>query len=184
MVSVAVNQKVHDEITRLVKVKNLDAKMLEEFAHFVIQNSENNTQQSISSLRVSDLKQAIYSRFNVRSTEELKKSGAFRSASIGIDSLNFRSKKTWEILYRKFIGILPGEENQEGYGCINGVNIFAYFKPWQVFALNPKTATKNDIKDAYYRLSKIYHPDNPKTGDRKIFEKIEVMYRSIIAGVK
>jgi DnaJ domain len=184
MVLVAVSQKVHDEITRLVKVKNLDAQILEEFAYFVIQNSENNTQQPINSLRVSELKQAIYNRFNVKSTQELKKSGAFISASIGIDSLNFRSKETWEILYRKFIGILPGEENQEGYGCINGVNIFAYFKPWQVFGLNAKIATKNDIKDAYYRLSKIYHPDNPETGDRKIFEKIEVMYRSIIAGVK
>ncbi|MBD2141968.1 hypothetical protein H6F39_11455 [Anabaena sp. FACHB-1250] len=26
------------------------------------------------------------------------------------------------MLYRKFVGILSGGENQQGYGCINGIN--------------------------------------------------------------
>ncbi|WP_370539382.1 MULTISPECIES: DnaJ domain-containing protein [Nostocales] len=61
--------------------------------------------------------------------------------------------------------------------------MFNYFKPWQVFGLDPKTATKEEIKSAYYRLSKIYHPDNPETGDRGIFERVEIMYKSIITGI-
>ncbi len=43
---------------------------------------------------------------------ELKKSGAFKMATDGMDTLNLRVKDEWEKLYRKFIGILPGEENQ------------------------------------------------------------------------
>jgi hypothetical protein len=184
MTTAILNQKVKDEISRLKRVKDVDAQLLEEFASFVIQNSKLRIKQHAKSLTIRELKQAIYQRFNVKSTIELKKSGAFASATVSINCSNFRLKSTWETLYRKFIGILPGEENQQGYGCINGINIFEYFKPWQVFDLNPKTATKNDVKNSYYKLSKIYHPDNLKTGDREIFEKIEVMYKSIIAGVK
>lgn len=36
-------------------------------------------------------------------------------------------------------------------------------------------------KDAYYELSKAYHPDNNETGDAKIFELIKNMYASISA---
>jgi DnaJ-class molecular chaperone len=104
-------------------------------------------------------------------------------ATDGMEKIDFRFKLTWEMLYRKFVGILSGEENQQGYGCINGINIFNYFKPWQVFGLDPKTATKEEIKSAYYRLSKIYHPDNPETGDRAIFERVEIMYKSIVTGI-
>jgi len=102
-------------------------------------------------------------------------------ATDGMDTLNLSVKDGWEKLYRKFVGILPGEENQQGYGCINGINVFNYFKPWQVFDLDPQTATTQDIKNAYYRLSKIYHPDVPETGDAAIFDSLSVMYKSISA---
>ncbi len=108
-------------------------------------------------------------------------SGSFQMATDGMGKLNLRLKSTWEMLYRKFIGILPHEENEQGYGCINGINIFKYFKPWQVFDLDSKTVTKDDLKSSYRRLSKIYHPDNLETGNREIFERIELMYQSLIA---
>jgi DnaJ-class molecular chaperone len=77
--------------------------------------------------------------------------------------------------------VLPHEAEEEGYGCINGIDIFKYFQPWQVFDLDPKTATKEDIKQAYYKLSKIYHPDVSGSGDDKIFERINTMYKSLVA---
>lgn len=58
---------------------------------------------------------------------------------------------------------------------------FKYFKPWEVFGLDPKTASQKDIKDAYKKLSKVYHPDIAGTGDKKIFNEINTMYRSIAA---
>ncbi|MEM9541877.1 MAG: DnaJ domain-containing protein [Cyanobacteria bacterium P01_E01_bin.42] len=179
MPTVVLNPQVQNEITRLAKVGRVDARSLEEFACLVLETS----QPRSPALKIEELKQAICDRFNASNTKILKKSGAFRMATDGMGKLDFRLKSTWETLYRKFIGILPDEKDRQGYGCINGIDIFHYFKPWQVFGLNPKTATKDEIKQAYYRLSKIYHPDNSETGDRDIFEQIEMMYKSILAGV-
>ncbi|MCC5634443.1 DnaJ domain-containing protein [Nostoc sp. CHAB 5844] len=182
MAQVVLNPQVQNEIVRLSKIIQVDTKLLEEFAYFVVQNSEQGFAQIAKPLNIDELKQAVYHRFNVKNTVELRKSGAFKMATNGMEKVDFRLKLSWEVLYRKFVGILPNEEDQQGYGCINGINIFQYFKPWQVFELNPKTATKDDIKAVYYKLSKIYHPDNLETGDRKVFEQIEIMYKSIVAG--
>lgn len=182
MVQVILTPQVQHEIVRLSQVGQVDAKLLEEFAYFVIQSSKQKqeSKQNTKSLKLNELKQAVYARFDAKNTDTLKKSGSFRMATDGMEQLDFRLKETWEFLYRKFVGILPNEANQEGRGCINGINVFQYFKPWQVFGLDPKTATKDEITNAYRRLSKKYHPDTPETGDREVFEKIVDMYKSII----
>ena len=141
------------------------------------------TQTIAKPLNLDQLKQAIYSRFKVSTTANLKKSKNFNMAIDGLGKINLALKATWENLYRKFIDILPTETNQQGADCINGINIFQYFKPWQVFQLDPNTATKANIKTAYRDLSKIYHPDIPKTGSAKIFDRLHIMYKSILAGV-
>ncbi|AFZ49600.1 J domain-containing protein [Dactylococcopsis salina] len=183
MATATLTPEVKQEINRLSQEKLIDHEVLEEFAEFVIKINHKSASKVKNKLNISDLKEAVYQRFKVKNTKELKQSNHFQMATDGMEKLDFRLKVTWEKLYRKFIGILPNEMNQEGYGCINGINVFQYFKPWQVFNLDPKTATKNEIKKAYYQLSKVYHPDNQKTGNREIFEQIELMYKSIIAGV-
>jgi hypothetical protein len=141
------------------------------------------TQTIAKPLNLEQLKHAIYNRFNVTTTPSLKKSKHFNMAVDGLGKLNLALKSTWETLYRKFIDILPNETEQQGDNCINGIDIFQYFKPWQVFKLDPNTATKADIKTAYRDLSKIYHPDIPQTGSARIFERLHIMYKSILAGV-
>ena len=177
-----INQLVRDEISRIAEFHDIDADILEEFAGFVIKNHEKKD-ANLKPLTLSQLKEAIYKRFGVKGTKELKQSGSFKMATDGMDDndLDLRFKHTWEKLYRKFVGIIPGEENKQGYGCINGIDIFDYFKPWQVFGLNPKTAKSEDIKKAYHKLSKVYHPDVPGTGDAKVFDRINTMYKSINA---
>ncbi len=182
MAPLVLNQQVQEEILRLSRVSQVDAKLLEEFAYLIIETSKLKNKVTNKSLKINELKQAIYHRFNAKNTHELRKSGAFIMATDGMDKLDLRLKPTWQMLYRKFIGIIPEEKNQQGYGCINGIDIFNYFKPWQVFGLEPKTTTKDDVKKAYYQLSKIYHPDNAATGARAIFERIDIMYKSINAG--
>jgi hypothetical protein len=179
------NSYINNEITRLLDTYGISKPVLEEFAYFVIENHKKKEvaikSKTVKPPTLAQLKTAIYQHFSVKNTTELKKSGAFKMATDGMDIPNLSVKEGWEILYRKFVGIIPGEENQEGYGCINGINIFNYFKPWQVFALDSKTATNQDIKNAYYRLSKIYHPDIPETGDARIFDQLIIMYKSISA---
>ncbi len=179
------NSYLQNEIARLSEIHGVSAGVFEEFAQFVISNYKKKEPKSkptkVKPLTVNQLKAAVYQHFDVKNTTQLKKSGSFQMATDGMDDLNLSLKESWERLYRKFVGILPGEENQKGYGCINGINIFNYFKPWQVFGLDPKTATSQDIKNAYHNLSKIYHPDNSETGDASVFDCLTVMYKSISA---
>lgn len=183
--SAPLNSLLQNEVARLSELHGVSASVFEEFAQFVIANHKKKSPAvkpaKVKPLTLSQLKTAIYQHFSVKNTTELKKSGAFKMATDGIDALDLSVKEGWEKLYRKFVGILPGEENQQGYGCINGINVFQYFKPWQVFELDPQTATQQDIKNAYHRLSKIYHPDVSETGDAAIFDCLTVMYKSINA---
>ncbi len=176
MAQMKINQKVQGEIARIAERHDIDSEVLAAFAEFVILNHK------IQPPPLKVLKKAVYKHFSVTSTPQLKRSGSFKMATDGMDDLNLSLKATWEQLYRKFVGILPGEENQQGYGCINGVNIFDYFKPWQAFGLDPKVASSEEIKKAYHSLSKQYHPDVPGTGDPKVFDQINTMYQSISAG--
>jgi len=177
------NVFIQDEVARISQLHGIETKLLEEFAYFVIDNYKRKPPKPAKPkpLNLAQLKEAVYKYFGVNTTTELKKSGSFKMATDGMDTLNLSKKEGWEVLYRKFITVLPNEQGADTYGCINGINVFDYFKPWQVFGLDPQVSTDEDIKAAYRELSKIYHPDIPKTGDTKIFERINLMYKSIIA---
>ena len=178
-----INSFIQHEIRRIAELSSVDRSVLEEFTHFVIDNHKKKDPVvkplKVKPLPLTQIKSAIYQYFSVKNTTELKKSGSFSMATDGMTDLNLTVRGGWEKLYRNLIGILPDEENQQGDGCINGVNIFNYFKPWQVFNLDSKVATPQDIKNAYYRLSKIYHPDVPSTGNAAIFDRLTTMYKSI-----
>jgi hypothetical protein len=192
MITIISLPQVEEEINRISHLPQDSSitpeKLREELEKLVnLTIKEVNGQQSQStpqkSLKLKQLKEAICKYFEVANTEQLKKSDRFKMATDGMDKLNFSKKETWEIFYRKWIDILPEEQNQEGYGCINGIDIFKYHRPWQIFGLDRKTDTEEDLKKAYHQLSKIYHPDIQETGDREIFERLEKMYKSLIMGI-
>lgn len=172
------NSLIQNEVSRLSEHYKVDSKILLEFSQFVIENYKKKDKK-VKPLSMAELKKAVYGYFEVKNTTELKKSGSFKMATDGMESMNLGLKESWEVLYRKFIGILPGEDQEKGYGCINGIDIFKYFLPWRVFDLDPKSASKEDIKKAYHALSKTYHPDSSGTGDAKVFDRINTMYQSI-----
>lgn len=149
------NQIILNEIARLTETNHVNGKILEDFAFFVLENHRKKSPSvkkivqvksaKAKPLSLSQIKQSVYQYFNVKNTTELKKSDAFKMAISVWASLNLSKRESWEMIYRQFIGILPEEEGQEGKDCIHGINIFKYFRPYQVFNLDPKTATKQDI---------------------------------------
>ncbi|MGI0490264.1 DnaJ domain-containing protein [Alkalinema pantanalense CENA528] len=181
----SLNSLIQNEITRLSEVHGISQSELESFAQFVIANHRKTDKPPKQSakrpkpLKLTELKQAIFKQFSVTNLTELRKSGSFQLATSSLDKLDLSKIAGWEVLYRKLIGVLPHEVNEQGYGCINGINIFNYDMPWQAFGLNPQTANTEQIKSAYRDLSKIYHPDNRETGDAKIFDRLTVFYKSL-----
>lgn len=178
MAKKTISPKIFNKINSLAQSEGISAQVLEEFAIFVLENQRT---KKLKPLSMTKLKKAVLEHFEVKDTSALRKSGSFKMATDGMDKLNLRLKKSWEQLYRQFVGVLPGEDTQVGDDCINGIDIFKYFRPWQVLRLDAKTASDEDIKRAYRQLSKQYHPDNPETGSDRMFERINLMYRSIAA---
>lgn len=174
---VSLNKQIKVEIARLAST-SLDQAALAGFAEFVIRHYKD---KDPAPLKLTQLKKAVLEYFEAKTLTALKKSGSFKMATQGMIDLDLSVIEGWETLYRKFIGVLPNEDYEEGYGCINGINIFKYFYPWRVFGLDPKSATPEDIKRAYGNLQKVYHPDIPGTGDARISERLTIMYKSISA---
>jgi hypothetical protein len=186
---------IQSEIGRLVSEYKYDRYVLQQFAEFITTqvksgdakssrvkrktSSLQTTVEKAKALSISQLKQALYEKFEVSDTKELKKSSRFKLATSGMESINFSKIDSLEVLYRKLVGILPHEEGEKGHGCINGINILKYTLPWKVFDLDPKTATTKEVKASYRILSKIYHPDNKDTGSAEIFERITLFYKSL-----
>lgn len=200
MTTNSLNSLILEQINHLCEQYSIESCILEDFADFVIKNYRKKspkpsstksktkptttTSQKVKPLTLTQLKQAVYAYFEVSNTTELKKSSMFQMATRAFDNINLSQRESWEKIYREYIGILPEEDGETGKHCINGINIFKYFYPYRVFDLDPKTASKEDIKNAYYRLSKIYHPDNQETGDAEVFDCLTVMYKSITTEIK
>jgi hypothetical protein len=197
---VTLNIQISQEIARISDLYRIDAAVLEEFATYVLDHakatSKSKTPKSktpkskptqpkpatqakaTKSLSLTQLKTSVLEHFGVADTKALKKSAKFVMSTSGMD-ISLTGKDGWGALYRKFIGILPGEENESGYGCINGIDIFKYSMPWKVLGLEPATASQEDIKTAYRNLSKVYHPDVPGSGDSRVFERLTQFYQSL-----
>jgi DnaJ domain len=180
------------EIQRLVETYGYDVEVLTSFASFMLNPPKPakapkaekapkaaKAPKAPKPLSLPQLKKAVLERFQVGDLAALKKSANFQMVASGLGKLEFGKKEGWEIVYRKSIGILPGEESETGEGCINGINIFKYDMPWKAFGLDPKTSTRDDIKTAYRELCQIYHPDKP-TGNSSIFDRLTIFYKSLV----
>ncbi|MBP0021952.1 MAG: J domain-containing protein [Cyanobacteria bacterium SBLK] len=182
---IVLNEFIAAEIGRVSDRYGVEAEVLESFAVFVVENYRKKPPKrpKVKPLTMKALKAAVYEYFDVRSTTELRRSGRFQLATNDLEKFNLGHKKTWEMFYRKYVGILPDERDERGPDCINGLNIFKYFRPWDVFGLDPQVASDEEVKGAYRRLAKIYHPDVPETGDARIFDRLTVMYESLMVKV-
>jgi len=126
-------------------------------------------------------KKAVLSNFDCKTVTELRKNKNFTMSMTG-ETIALKSKADWMKLYRRWIGVPPEERDQTGSNCINGINVLENFRPWHVFGLDSKTASKEDVKNAFRNLAKVHHPD--KGGDKQVFERIQKMRDSLLALMK
>lgn len=129
-------------------------------------------------LTVAQLKAAVCKVFGCKNATELRKSNEFNLAMAGRE-FNLKTKADWLKLYREWVGVPRSERDKSGRTCINGIDVLENFRPWHVFALDPKTATAEDIKEAFRRLAKEHHPD--AGGDPRVMERLQKMRDSLLA---
>ncbi len=129
-------------------------------------------------LTLPQLKAAVCGAFGCKTPAELRKSSEFNLAMAG-RTINLKTKADWQALYREWVGVPQAERNRTGPTCINGIDVLENFRPWHVFALDPSTATADDIKEAFRRLAKQHHPD--VGGDPRVIERLQEMRDSLLA---
>ena len=166
------------KIQELVNQYGYDAQVLTDFAVYVQTLPKKKAKKKKEELTIPQLKKAIFDAFGCKNYQELKNNKAFKLATDSRD-FNFRTKEPWLILYREWVGVPNNEQYEEGATCINGLDVLKNFRPWHVFNLDPKIATKDDINGAFKELAKKHHPD--VGGDREVFERLKKMRDSILA---
>lgn len=167
-----INQ-IREQIFHLSEQHGYSEEILLEFAEFI-----NGGKFKPVELTMQQLKKAVTKAFGCRSYQELKKNGSFK-LYIKDENLKLNLKSSWKQIYREWVDIPDSEKNDIGYGCINGIDIFKNFRPWEVFDLDSQKASAEDIKTAFRKLALEYHPDHG--GDQRIFERLQHMRDSLLA---
>jgi len=126
-----------------------------------------------------EIKKKVLAHFQCKTVTELKKNKNFQLSMTGAE-VALKTKDDWLVLYRRFIGIPANERNlQDGPTVINGIDVLQHFRPWVVFGLDPKTATADEVREAFRRLIQVHHPDHG--GDPRVAERLQTMKDSILA---
>ncbi len=164
---------VRSKIRQIASAHQYDEQILLELAEYV-----NGGPFKQAELSMAELKDAVVKAFRCKSYEELKKNENFK-LYIADAKLKLNTKDTWQKLYREWVALPESEQNAIGSNCINGIDIFRNFRPWEVFGLNPENATADDIKASFRKLSLQHHPD--QGGDAKVFDRLKHMRDSLLA---
>lgn len=164
---------VRARIREIANQHSYDEQILLSFAEFV-----NGGAFKPVELSMAELKLAVIAAFDCSSYDQLKKETTFQ-LFVQDQKLKMTTKEAWLKAYRKFVGLPDNERNSIGNTSINGVDVLRNFLPWKVFSLDPKIATAEDIKSAFNKLAKKYHPDHG--GNAEVFERLKAMRDSILA---
>jgi hypothetical protein len=171
--------EVESLIQGLLRSEKITQDALLEFAERINGSAfKNPPKLKAKAMTMSVAKKAVLDKFNCKSVTELRKNKTFMMSMTG-EEVGFKSKDDWIKLYRRWIGVPESERGLTGPTCINGIDVLENFRPWHVFALDPKKATAEDVKVSFRDLAKTHHPD--VGGDPRVFERLQKMRDSVLA---
>jgi hypothetical protein len=140
----------------------------------VVKGKNFNDGKDVSTMSMAEMRRAV--------RQELKRTGieTKKEFRFALQQDPPKTRSGWERIYKEFIKAPMSERNRKARpGVINGIDIQKNFRPWAVFGLNPKTATRADVQSAYRRVAKQVHPD--LGGRAKDLERVTKMRDSVLA---
>ena len=145
--------------------------------------------QSVQTMSMAELRRAVRQYAKQLKIKNKKTFNFMISLGGGVTKVNEngtqvgRTPKTrgdWEKIYNALIGVQKSDRGRkERPGIINGIDIQKHFRPWAVFGLNAKTATRDDVNSAFRKLAIKNHPDHG--GRAKDLEQLKLMRDSVLA---
>jgi hypothetical protein len=154
---------------------NLKAQRAKEMANRtrVVPGRMFNDGQDVRTLSLAQMRAAVRQRLRSGGIETRKQYQVFYGKPP-------TTRSGWEEMYRQVVTSPQSDRNlKPRRGVVNGMDVQKSFRPWQVFGLNPKTATRADVEQAYRRVAKQVHPD--AGGRRRDFERVKTMRDSVLA---
>jgi hypothetical protein len=150
----------------------------------VVPGSKFETGKSVKTMSLKEMRSAVMK--SVKGSGKVGMATIARAAGTGEGLSEIKkgrmpkTRSEWERAYRARIKTPMSDRNRkERPGVINGIDIHKNFRPWAVFGLDPKKASKADVEQAYRRIAKKVHPD--VGGRPKDFDRVKKMRDSVIA---
>ncbi len=153
----------HESVSKLIETISNQYKCPKETLEELLKLAFSPTEENLlSGMSITQIKDKVAMGWGKASYKELKKDKGWKQYHKS-SGLNGSLRKTWETYYREWVNLPKDEQNlPSSQNVINGINIFQNFRPWEVFNLDRKFATANDVKAAFRQLSMRYHPDTAK----------------------
>ena len=153
----------HKSVSQLIQTisdqYNCPKQALEELVKLALTPSE---VAGLSSMSINQIKQKVAISWGKQTYKELKNDKGWQDYHKS-SGLNGSLRKTWETYYREWVKLPTDEQSlPAGENVVNGIDIFQNFRPWEAFNLDKQTATAEDVRSAFRRLSRRFHPDTAK----------------------
>ena len=175
------HSSVQDLIQTINSTYNCPVRELESLINLALSPLVGGEPSCVSEMSLVQMKEKIAIAWGQSSYAELQKDKEWRHYHKST-KMNGRLRETWLVHYREWVKLPDDELNlSDANNVVNGINIFQNFRPWEVFALDKKTASVDDVKKAFRMLSIKYHPDTSSNGGNiEVLNKLMDMRDSLL----
>lgn len=175
------HSSVQDLIQAINSTYNCPVRELESLINLALSPLVGGEPSCVGEMSLAQIKEKIAMAWGQSSYAELQKDKEWRLYHKST-KMNGRLRETWLVYYREWVKLPDDELNlSDGNNVVNGINIFQNFRPWEVFALDKKTASADDVKKAFRMLSIKFHPDTSSNGGNiEVLNKLIDMRDSLL----